>query len=65
MTATSPSDGVAAPPALAAFLRGIERRAADLHRAQGRHHPPDGRQGRGDPRDEGRRRAGRAPRGRP
>ncbi|UYK77418.1 hypothetical protein NG825_03390 [Xanthomonas sacchari] len=30
MTATSPSDGVAAPPALAAFLRGIERRAAVL-----------------------------------
>ncbi|MBB5885910.1 hypothetical protein GGR71_002989 [Xanthomonas sp. F1] len=30
MTATSPTDGVAAPPALAAFLRGIERRAAVL-----------------------------------
>lgn len=34
MTAASPSDGAAAPPALAAFLRGIERRAAVLAELQ-------------------------------
>ncbi|MCC4597559.1 hypothetical protein NRY95_03375 [Xanthomonas campestris pv. phormiicola] len=34
MTAASPSDGTAAPPALAAFLRGIERRAAVLAELQ-------------------------------
>ncbi|OAX62510.1 hypothetical protein [Xanthomonas graminis] len=34
MTAAPPSDGVVAPPALAAFLRGIERRAAVLAELQ-------------------------------
>ncbi|XEA91571.1 hypothetical protein AB3X10_03045 [Xanthomonas sp. DAR 80977] len=34
MTAAPPSDGAAAPPALAAFLRGIERRAAVLAELQ-------------------------------
>ncbi len=34
MTAAPPSDGAVAPPALAAFLRGIERRAAVLAELQ-------------------------------
>ena len=42
------------------FAERVEQLRLHLHRPEGRHDPPDGRQGRSDPRNEGRRRAVRA-----
>ena len=42
------------------FAERVEQMRLHLHRPDRRRDPPDGRQGRGDPRDEGSRRAVRA-----